>query len=57
VLVVRVAAPSRDDAEVVPIIAKKSQIDLEDCGHSPNVEHPGEFREALVAHVRRPARL
>jgi pimeloyl-ACP methyl ester carboxylesterase len=27
------------------------ELELENCGHSPHLEHPVEFREALVAHV------
>lgn len=29
-----------------------TELELENCGHSPHLEHPVEFREALVAHVR-----
>jgi pimeloyl-ACP methyl ester carboxylesterase len=28
-----------------------TEVELEDCGHSPHLEHPVEFRDALVAHL------
>jgi pimeloyl-ACP methyl ester carboxylesterase len=28
-----------------------TELALEDCGHSPHLEHPDTFRDALVAHV------
>lgn len=28
-----------------------TELELENCGHSPHLEHPVEFREALVAHI------
>jgi pimeloyl-ACP methyl ester carboxylesterase len=28
-----------------------TELALEDCGHSPHLEHPDAFRDALVAHV------
>jgi pimeloyl-ACP methyl ester carboxylesterase len=29
-----------------------TELELENCGHSPHLEHPEEFRDALVAHLR-----
>ena len=34
-----------------------TELELQDCGHSPHLEHPDEFRDALVAHLGRPADL
>lgn len=28
-----------------------TELELEDCGHSPHLEHPDAFREALLSHV------
>ncbi|WP_205647482.1 hypothetical protein [Agromyces badenianii] len=28
-----------------------TELELENCGHSPHLEHPDAFREALVAHI------
>ena len=29
-----------------------TELELQNCGHSPHLEHPEEFRDALVAHLR-----
>lgn len=29
-----------------------TELELENCGHSPHLERPDEFREALLAHIR-----
>lgn len=30
------------------------EVTLENCGHSPHLEHPDAFEEALLAHIRQP---
>ena len=58
--------PGEDVAPAQPMIAQTravldrysagggsvTELELENCGHSPHLEHPVTFREALVAHVR-----
>ncbi len=53
-----VAPPQPMIAQTRAVLARYSdaggsvtELELEDCGHSPHLEHPDEFRDALVAHI------